>query len=353
MRRVLFLLGCVSGCACGSSATSTNKALNIGVLLPFTGANSSAGPNYERGVFLAADQISAAGGLYGKSVHIIEGDTHSDLATGLAAAQQMIAQGVVAIIGPEDDALAQALAPILTSRGIALITPSSSSRTSGSVADVSLWFRLAPLANDLGTALARQMLTDGVRSTVIVSTDDTYEVDFAAGVQARLATVPQIALTPIHISSNTTNFSDTVSAILKAAPDSIVLATDPTTGSGFVNQFSILGGSNKVHWYLTPSLEQEAFVENSFPSIVEGMVGVAPAVSADTSAFDQAFFSALERRGADQWRLFLLRCARLVFDRFPKEAAHDTAPAPTPTSETLRNRLLHSLWCLGFGRGLE
>src|SRR5258706_10213490 len=132
---------------CGSATSrSPDEEIRIGLLLPYTGKDGSDGANYERGVFMAVDQINAAGGLFHKPVRIIEADTHSSTERGFAGAQELVAQGVVAIIGPENDELARQLAPVLqaaTPQGIALVTPSSSSVPTSSSADLSLWFHLA------------------------------------------------------------------------------------------------------------------------------------------------------------------------------------------------------------------
>jgi branched-chain amino acid transport system substrate-binding protein len=265
------------------------------LLLPYTGKDGSDGANYERGVFMAADQINAAGGLFHKPVRIIEADTHSDTARGFAEAQGLVAQGVVAIIGPENDELAHQLAPVLeaaTPEGIALVTPSSSSVPSSTSSDVSLWFHLAPSGDDLGAQIAKHMTASGAKRIAIVSTSVEYERSFAAGVEKRLGSSGQHSVASEVISTDSSNFSATISAIFDATPDSIVLAADPSTASRFVNQFAILVGSSGYHWYLTPSLEQPGFVLNSFPEIVEGMVGVAAAVTNDTTQakrFSEAF----------------------------------------------------------------
>src|SRR3954471_19208666 len=95
--------------ACHRSKTEHRDEIRIGLLLPYTGKDGSAGANYERGVLMAVDQINAAGGLHEKRLRIVYGDTHSDVNRGLSSAQELADQGVVAIVGPESDELARAL----------------------------------------------------------------------------------------------------------------------------------------------------------------------------------------------------------------------------------------------------
>src|SRR5262245_59317181 len=125
LRYALLLLLFVLGCS--ADANDARTEVRIGLLLPYTGKDGAAGANLERGVLMAAERINAAGGLSGKPLRIVYADTHSSVERGLAGAERLLAQEVVAIIGPEDDDLARSLSPWLAARSIALLTPSSSS----------------------------------------------------------------------------------------------------------------------------------------------------------------------------------------------------------------------------------
>lgn len=277
---------------CANSTKNPDDEVRIGLLLPYTGKDGSAGANYERGVLMAADHVNAAGGLHGKSLRIVYADTHSSVARGLTGARELLERGVVAIIGPEDDELARALSPMLAEAEVALLTPSSSSVPVASSADVNLWFRLAPSGKDLGVALGRQMTSEQVQRVAIVHTAAEYEVSFAGGVEERLNEEGATVQTSQTISASAADFTKSIRAVMDTEPDAIVLAADVITGSRFVNDFAFLAGSSPVAWYLSPSLEHEDFVLNTLPRALEGMVGVSAAVTPDkarTSAFTDAF----------------------------------------------------------------
>jgi branched-chain amino acid transport system substrate-binding protein len=277
---------------CQASKIEQGDEVRIGLLLPYTGKDGAAGANYERGVLMAVDQVNAAGGLAGKPVRVLYGDTHSDLERGLASAQELADQGVVAIIGPESDELARALPPLLSPAGVALLTPSSSSVPVASAGDLSLWFRLAPSSKDLGIALGRQIKASGAQHVAVVSSEAAYEASFASGVEERLRDSAVSISASVRITAAAADFSAAIAAIVAAQPDAIVLAADASTGSRFVNDFTFVTGSSVLDWYLSPSLEQPGFLLNTPADAVEGMVGVAPAVSPDgarTDAFTEGF----------------------------------------------------------------
>lgn len=278
----LLLLGC------GSSAAETGGEVRVGLLLPYTGKDGSAGANYERGVLMAAERVNAAGGLHKRRLRIVYADTHSSLERGIEGAQALVDQGVVAIIGPEDDELARELAPVLAAADVALLTPSSSSIKSS---EDKLWFRLAPSAKDLGNSLARRIKTDGVERIAVVSTTAVYERSFAGGASERLTDDDIAPQTSQIINARASNFSATIDAISATKPQAIVLAADASTGSRFVNEYAFTAGARGIQWYLSPSLEHQAFVLNSLPDVVESMIGVAPDLKSGTrrDAFDHAF----------------------------------------------------------------
>jgi ABC-type branched-subunit amino acid transport system substrate-binding protein len=332
---------CLSLVACSSGSPETADEIRIGLLLPYTGKDGSAGANYERGVLMAADQVNRAGGLYGKPLRIVYGDTHSTVERGLEEARSLVHQGVVAIIGPENDELARELSPILEQADVSLVTPSSSSVASSTSSDFALWFRLAPSGRDLGIALARNIKSKGAKRVAVVSTNAEYELAFASGVKARLADsgLPNVASQTI--SSGAASFSASIQALVDAAPDAIVLAADASTGSRFVNEFAVLVGSTGVHWYLSPTLEEQAFVLNAFPDIVEGMVGVAPAVSdndSQTDAFSGAFVERWKGLTPTTGAYFYYDALALFAIAF-NGAASENGSA-TPPSDSVRAHML-------------
>ena len=275
---------------CGSSTPETGDEVRIGLLLPYTGKDGSAGANYERGVLMAAERVNAAGGLHQRRLRIVYADTHSDVARGADGAKSLVDQGVVAIIGPEDDELARELSTTLGEADVALLTPSSSSVKSADA----LWFRLAPSAKDLGIALARLVKTDGAKRIAIVSTTAVYEQSFASGAKERLTGDGIAPQTSQVIAARSSNFSEAIDAIRATQPDAIVLAADASTGSRFVNEYAFSARTEGVHWYLSPSLEHQAFVLNSLPDVTENMTGVAPDVNRNgtqSAEFNGAFAS--------------------------------------------------------------
>lgn len=83
--------------AAGGSAAS--GVVKIGVPVPLSGNNASAGEDLVNGAKLAADDINRRGGVNGMKVEIVPADDACDAQTAAQAADKLMAQGVVAVAG--------------------------------------------------------------------------------------------------------------------------------------------------------------------------------------------------------------------------------------------------------------
>ena len=77
------------------------EALKIGFLADFSGPLAEFGPEIQTGVELAIKHINDAGGVNGKDVTFVTGDTQVDATQGVEEARRLVEiEGVHAIVGP-------------------------------------------------------------------------------------------------------------------------------------------------------------------------------------------------------------------------------------------------------------
>lgn len=111
------------------------RAVNVGVILPLSGANAQFGVNSRNGIELVADEINAAGGiaaLGGAKVNLVVADSTSIPTTAGTVAQRLIAQNsVAAILGAFASSLTFAVSEVAERRGIPLLTMSFSDQVTG------------------------------------------------------------------------------------------------------------------------------------------------------------------------------------------------------------------------------
>lgn len=116
-------------------AMAQGGTVNVGVILPLSGANAQFGINSRNGIELVADEINAAGGLKalgGAKINLVVADATSTPTTAANVAQRLLSQSdVVAILGAFASALTIAISEVTERRGVPLLTMSFSDQITG------------------------------------------------------------------------------------------------------------------------------------------------------------------------------------------------------------------------------
>jgi branched-chain amino acid transport system substrate-binding protein len=124
-----------AGAATAPSAFGQAKPINVGAILPLSGANAQFGVNSRNGIELVTDQINAAGGvkaLGGAKINLIVADSTSTPTAAATAAQRLITQSeVTAILGAFASSLTIAISEVTERRDIPFLTMSFADQITG------------------------------------------------------------------------------------------------------------------------------------------------------------------------------------------------------------------------------
>jgi branched-chain amino acid transport system substrate-binding protein len=116
-------------------ARAQGAAVNVGVILPLSGANAQFGINSRNGIELVAEEINAAGGikaLGGAKINLVVADSTSTPTTAATVAQRLITQNeVTAILGAFASSLTIAISEVTERRDIPLLTMSFADQITG------------------------------------------------------------------------------------------------------------------------------------------------------------------------------------------------------------------------------
>ncbi|MDP1654537.1 MAG: ABC transporter substrate-binding protein [Hylemonella sp.] len=117
------------------SALSQSKSVNVGVILPLSGANAQFGISSRQGIELVVEELNAAGGLKalgGAKVNLVVADSTSAPANAATVAQRMIGENdCCAIIGAFASSLTLAVQEVTERRRVPLLTMSYSDQITG------------------------------------------------------------------------------------------------------------------------------------------------------------------------------------------------------------------------------
>ena len=276
--------------ACSSSEPTTRSdVVTIGLLLPFTGASSGTASNFERAAIFAEDQVTdIGGGIHGHPLRILSADTHSDAVRAQRSVEDLVNAGASVIVGPESAEVAAQIGPYLAAQHVTFLSPLIGAANNAEVDCSNPWFRLAPSAQDLGEALAKQIIAANVKSITLMYARTSYDEALRDSVSARFTALKGTVRLAVALDPNGQSYADEVNAARSANADAIVLASSPRAGALVVNEFDALSTTPPI-WFLSPLLKTELLMENVAPDALEGARGVAPKIYDTSRDFPDAF----------------------------------------------------------------
>jgi len=173
-------------------STATLAEIKVGIILGFTGPIETLTPAMRDSAKLAFAEVSASGALLGgETITPLIGDsTCVDSDAAVAAAEILVNDGVVAIMGADCSGVTGAIATnVAVPNGVTMVSPSATSPGLTSLADNGLFFRTAPSDAKGGQVLAQVALDRGLSSVAVTYTNndygkglaDVFEASFTSG----------------------------------------------------------------------------------------------------------------------------------------------------------------------------
>lgn len=267
----------------GGSAAEGDGTLTIGSLLPQTGNLAFLGPPEYAGVELAIKEINEGGGVLGKDVEYIEGDsgdTQQDVAN--PTVDRLLAADVDVIIGAASSGVSFTVIDKITSAGVVHYSPANTSPDFTDYADKGLYFRTAPSDVLQGRILGETILADGCTEVGMLALQDPYGEGLAENVGLAV-TGGGGSLTPedpIFYDPAASNFDAQVNELKAANPGCVVLI-------GFEESAKVIGsmvsagiGPQEVPLYLVDGNLGNALGKDLPPGLLEGTRGSLPGAEA-------------------------------------------------------------------------
>jgi len=204
----------------------TGGPLVIGTLLPLTGSLAFLGPPEVAGVKLAVRDVNAAGGVNGKPVTLVEGDS-GDAATDIASqtVDRLLQRGANMILGAASSGVSLKVIDKIVGAGVIQFSPANTSDKFTTYNDKGLYFRTAPADTLQARALSDQIIKDGAQSVGILALNDPYGTGLADNIQKNLTAggVDAGKITKKIYDPKASEFTAEVDAMKQANPDAVVV----------------------------------------------------------------------------------------------------------------------------------
>jgi len=220
--------------------------IKVGIILGFTGPIETLTPAMRDSAKLAFAEVSASGALLGgETITPLIGDsTCIDSDAAVAAAELIVSEGAVAIMGADCSGVTGAIATnVAVPNGVTMVSPSATSPGLTSLADNGLFFRTAPSDAKGGQVLAQVALDRGLTSVAVTYTNNDYGKGLADVVEASFTSGGGTVTAVASHEDGKADYSAEVGVLGSAGGDALVVIGYLDQGGKGMIQASLDSGS--------------------------------------------------------------------------------------------------------------
>ena len=201
------------------------QSIKIGLSVTLTGLYPNLGREIRDGALLAIQMINEEGGVKGKPLKLIIKDNKYNIEQAKKNYEELVKEGVIAVLGPATSTTAKALLPLINEKRVLSIAPTPSSTELAGLDDYMI--RLRTTNKDDAEVLAKH-LTKKIKSKKIVIVYDVlntvYAVDFAQNFMQHFGKDVKFFLIPFK--EGESDIKELSKKILSYSPDAVLLITE-------------------------------------------------------------------------------------------------------------------------------
>ncbi|MEJ8846035.1 ABC transporter substrate-binding protein [Variovorax rhizosphaerae] len=239
-------------CAFSYAAAQAGDPIKIGIISPMSGPNARYGAFANKGAALAASEINAAGGLLGRKVQLVSGDSQCVPSEGVAATQRMISlEKTPIIIGDICSSVTLAMQPLAEESKVLLVNAASSNPDityKAGVGGFKWTFRNYPTDEvRAATVLEYSVKTKGFKKFAVLSVDSDYG---RGAIKFTKRYLPKYEgaeiLSEDYYKDSETDFRTVLSKIRRSGAQAIILYGQADTTPIIARQMLELGLAGKI-----------------------------------------------------------------------------------------------------------
>ena len=244
------VMGALAGCGSSSSSSTSSgndasasgdNVIKIGVFEPQTGENGGGGLQEVYGIRYANQvypTVEVGGTEY--TIQLVEVDNNSDKTEAVTAAQKLVSEGVVTVLGSYGSGVSIAAGDIFAEAGIPAI---GCSCTNPQVTSGNEWyFRTCFLDPFQGTVMANYAIQNGYqKAAVITQLGDDYSSGLGSFFKSAFEKLGGTIVAEEQFQTNQSDFKAILTNIKSANPDIIFAPSSITTAPLIIKQAREMG----------------------------------------------------------------------------------------------------------------
>lgn len=257
-----------------------SDVIKIGLVAPQSGANARYGAFAGKGAQLAANEINAAGGVLGKKIALVTGDSQCVPAEGVSATQRMINSDKVSIIiGDVCSSVTLAMQPVVEEAKVILMNAASSNPDityRAGVGGFKWTFRNYP-TDEVRAAIVLEyaVKTKGFKNFAVLSVDSDYGRGAIKFTKKYLPRYPDAKiLSEDYYKDSETDFRPVLSKIKHSGAQAIIMYGLADTTPIIARQMLELGLAGKVALVGNGEFNTKATIASA-PKVMNGAVEAA------------------------------------------------------------------------------
>ena len=209
--------------------TASGDTIKIGLVASLNGDLKPWGADCEQGAKLAVEEFNAAGGVNGKKIELMVQDSQSKPETGKSAAEKLISEGVIGLIGEVASGITAQMAQSAFEKGVPCVAVGA---TRTDLTDIgSNVFRVCYVDDFQGPVMAKFAYEElGLRNVAILTdVKQPYSVGLSDSFRKYFEKLGGKIADEQKYESQQTQFSSQLTAIKENTPDGLFL-------SGYFNE---------------------------------------------------------------------------------------------------------------------
>jgi len=277
---IVVISGVIASSSTSAQVRQTESGtIRVGIVSPQSGANSRYGAFAWKGARLAADEINAEGGILGRKIELVNGDSQCAPAEGVSAAQRLIRfDHVSMIIGDVCSSVTLAMQPVVEAANVLLMNAASSNPEityRAGIGGFKWTFRNYP-TDELRAAIALQYAVEKKHYTkfAVLSVDSDYGRGAIAFTKKYLPRYPAQILSEDYYKETETDFRPVLTKIKYSGAQAIIMYGQADTTPIIARQMLEMGLAGKVGLVGNGEFTTAATIAAA-PRVMEGAVEVA------------------------------------------------------------------------------
>jgi branched-chain amino acid transport system substrate-binding protein len=218
--------------------------IKVGIMVPITGLEATFGKDMENAILLAVSEINAKGGILGKNVITITGDEACDPQQATAAASNLVAEDVVAVVGGYCSPAAAPALKIYGDAGVPIVIPAAnSSKLIG--ANPGNGFQINSSGIDQAITAVNLFKEKKIRKLTIIHQGDSYSMDLAFLTQKKWKEMGREVVAVEVVAKGERDHTSLVTRLKNKAPDAVFWTAYYADGALVIKQLR-QGGFSKL-----------------------------------------------------------------------------------------------------------